>query len=285
MSTLYFHSPEGRAELRGSEWHHMKVSVADWFVSALNIPASFDRTSRFFELIPKDSYLQNYFKTLTPDNWHQFFQFLQAWVRSTCADNYLVVGDYKISLPATRLNTAYLMGSDILKLMVRLQSQGELHCYIEPQNREWLARIIEAGLSTAIYRHNQGWQSVVALLRNGHNSPVVTSYSVCLPFPNPRVANFDLGDNEEENEELWYSLTHEDQWNLGMQGLRSNPGCRLELTPDFWGEFYFSHGWDAFKINHLLTLPSSKWSELVKAFDEVQLSVSESWVYALNAVA
>lgn len=203
---------------------------------------------------------------------------------SIASDSYFVVGNYKVNLFGAQLNTAYLLGSDPVKLMARLHGQCELHCYVEAENRRWLAEIIKRGLKTGIYRLDQGWESVISLLENGCNSPAVTSYSVCDQFPNRFAANFNppLDEDGEENWDAWYDLTLESQWDLSMQGMRNEPRRSLELNPKTWETFYFSHGWDAFKLNQLLSVPQSKWNDIARSFSETQLPATEAWDLAFS---
>jgi hypothetical protein len=184
--------------------------------------------------------------------------------------------------------------------MARLHGQCEIHCYVEAENRLWLANIIESGLEKGIYRKNLdwgdlgledlGWNSVITLLGNGCRSPVVTSYSVCDTFPNPCVANFKVieegsckdWDKLSELREAWYNLSKDKQWELAIAGLRERIG--IELKPENWDDYYFSHGWDAVKINQLFTIPREKWSLVARVFDQTQLRAPEAWEYAMSMV-
>lgn len=280
MSRVYFHSPEDEAIVRGSERAYMGICISDWFESTLAIPRFFEANSPIFNFIPKDSYLYRDLASLDPRDWLRFRESFRAWLGSS-GDRSFVIGNYKVDLFGAQLNTAYLMGSDAVKLMARLHGQCEVHCYVESQNREWLAQIIERGLATAIYRKDQGWEDAIALLRNGHNSPVVTSYNVCEQFPNAYIAGFEapIDEEGEKNWDAWYDLKPEAQWELGMQGIKGKGG--LELKPDNWNDFYFAHGWDAFKFNHLLSIPQERWNAVARAFSETQLPAAEAWALAI----
>lgn len=142
---------------------------------------------------------------------------------------------------------------------------------------------------------DQGWDGVMRLLRDRDDEPVVLSYSVCDGFPNPNAAGAafehapmpedlrpehwsadgwltqypDPVERREAAAEYWdqarrdafWDLPKAEQWRLGMQGLRVNPG-HLEIAPDELGTRYFAHG---------LTLPdllADDYEErLAKAFD------------------
>lgn len=119
---------------------------------------------------------------------------------------------------------------------------------------------------------SQGWDKVMDLLRSRDDEPVVTSYSVCESFPNrssagwepppmpddwaPDWAGDDKGRTEWEQDyptpeakeeyyyeqagDLWYEVPDEEQWALGMAGLRASRDG-LELKPDNWQTFRFRH--------------------------------------------
>jgi hypothetical protein len=120
---------------------------------------------------------------------------------------------------------------------------------------------------------DQGWGEVMALLRSRDDGPVVMSYSVCDQFPNREAATWQpppmpegwvpdwaAGDEgraewerdypepwqreeryQEDAAELWYELPQEEQWRLGMEGLRTRDGG-LEISPDEFGRYYFTSG-------------------------------------------
>jgi hypothetical protein len=83
------------------------------------------------------------------------------------------------------LNTAEILGSDAVRFLARMHGQCEIHAWIESCDREWAAGIIEDGLENRVMRPDMGWDAVTALLRDGRDTPVVMSYSVCDEFPSP----------------------------------------------------------------------------------------------------
>ncbi len=121
----------------------------------------------------------------------------------------LVVGEYKLNTSNVGLNTALKMGSDPMKLAAKIHGWCETHCYIEGEDREWAAGIIDQGLDIGVYRRgmwyvprphdslsegprseqpdakfiSQGWENVLTLLRSRDDEPVVLSYTVCEGFP------------------------------------------------------------------------------------------------------
>lgn len=118
-----------------------------------------------------------------------------------------------------KLNTALVMGSDPIKLAARLNGQCELHCYVMPHNKHWMAGIIHDGLASGVYRKDMGWESVITLLESRSQSPVVCSYSVTDRFP------------------------HLGSWKKSLEGLED---MGLELTPDNWDSFYFDYNVNGF---------------------------------------
>ena len=137
-------------------------------------------------------------------------------------------------------NTALDMGADIIKLMVRLQAQGELHLYIEEQDRIFVTDIIDQGLKTGLFRQGQGWGSVKEHIKNidEHPGAVVTSFSICDPFPNPHLTNM--------SEEKWYDLSPYQQWTEALKELRLlyGTGTGIRLQPEDFkpGAYYFGDG-------------------------------------------
>lgn len=261
--------------VEGSELFNIDRQVSNLFLSVLDLPCALEKPLPFFAIIPADSYLLS---DSSISNLPRFLDSVRVWARSP--ESCIFLGGKKRDLFPIKLNTVLRIGNDPLKLLARLDGQCEIHCYVEPENRKWLAQIIQDGLMAGIYRENQGWQSVIDLLLNGHNSPVVTSTDCCDQFPNPEIAQIQssTGKSEEEN---WNSIRPKDQWELAMWGLREGKK-QLELTPDNWEHFYFSDGWDALKLNKLFSIPRSQWSKVIQAYDSCQLPASESWAFALK---
>jgi hypothetical protein len=104
--------------------------------------------------------------------------------------------------------------------------------------------------------HSQGWEDVLTHLRSRDDEPVVLSYSVCDQFPNAETAldylppwpegvpeRYDALPKKDQIKrdrlrEKWYDLPSEQQWELGMAGLRTNkPWARL--SPKTLGTIFF----------------------------------------------
>lgn len=240
MSRIYFHSEHGTAELYGTERAHMGMFCGRLLVATLE-PLDMDwRTNPIRRLVPPDSYLAH-----CPDA--AFAERFRDWASIGFDAEGFVYQDRQVPRFDTALNTALALGNDSVKLMARLHAQCEIHCYVEAPNRAWLASIMQRGRASKLYRANQGWESVIALLLSRDDGPVVCSYSVCEGFPNAGVA-YEAGlwqpDEDEDGEvtyDAWYNLPTTEQWRLAVAALRQNPGG-LELTPATWADYYFADG-------------------------------------------
>lgn len=242
MSRIYFHSEHGTAELRGSERAYMGNMCMQQLFIALDLYDRFldDRKQHWAtKLLPPDHYVHGYRGQRGVD----------------MAQTTLFVGQETLTLPDGRttiafsasLNTALRVGGDAFKLMARLHGQCELHCWVDGPNRAWLAGIMEQGRAINLYRANEGWEEVIALLRARDDGPVVCSYSVCEQFPNAEIADWEVpeADEGESNWDAWFELSADERWRLGMQGLRQrNEGQRytLEMRPDVWDDYTISAG-------------------------------------------
>lgn len=149
------------------------------------------------------------------------------------------------------MNTGLRAFDDPLRLSIRLHGQCELHCWVDGRNREWLAKIVEAGLAAGVYNAEDRWGPVVAFLRSRADEPVVTSYSVTEPFPNLESVGLSYQEEREaENESAWSKLTNEERWSRGMAWLRGKHGG-LELKPDDFQSYFFNTGMDAFQVRKI----------------------------------
>lgn len=265
MSYIYFHSPEGRAKVRGSERLYMAHLTSRLLVATLSMSET--RGEGFgdiIDFIPKGHYLLDCYRECGNNLYNPtFLDRFKTWIHAE-SDGIFEVSVFKASVFETKLNTAYVLANDVIKLMSRLHGQCELHCYVEAKNRKWLSGIITKGLKGSILRNNQGWKSVIQLLESGSQTPVVCSYSVSYGFPNTYVAGVvSPGEYmDDSRESAWYDLSEVERWDLAIQGIRSENG--LELKPEGWEDFYFGYGWDAFKVNEILALPKSEWENAVK---------------------
>jgi hypothetical protein len=247
MSCIYFHSEHGNAELRGSERAYMGCVCNDL---TLGVIGDLWRAREWLlPLFPKGHYIHN-----ERDDGY-FARTLEIALK--------VMDKPELTLPDGRqtdffniaINTVLLMGSDELKLLARLHGQCEVHCYVEGENREWLADIIRRGREKEIYRESEGWEEVEAFLRQRSDCPVVCSYSVCDNFPSYAnlpdshpVKQLDWNENSEEIEEILNNISTEEMWSLCMGALRSRAKHGLELTPKHWDGYFFRPNINAFNL-------------------------------------
>lgn len=245
MSRVYFHSEHGTAELRGSERAYAGVMCSDLLAAVLRVDSQEDFSRR---LSPLRRVIGGYPRTA--EHGAAFQRALRLYLGGM-SDGYFLVDGREHSVFSVGLNTAYVMGSDPVKLLARMHGQCEIHAYVEGPNRAWLAGIIEQGRAAGIMRAEQGWEEVAALLRERDDGPVVTSYSVCEQFPNGHVAQFEYPEDEngENDWEAWYELSEDERWARGIAGLRAGSmGRGLELKPDNWAAFHFNSGMNGFLV-------------------------------------
>jgi hypothetical protein len=232
VSRIYFTSPsDDAAELCGSERARMSIGCGNHLVMALQAhrPAEF-----FIPHLPENSYLRSYDPLHDRVIWTQRFS---TWLR--VAGEHLIVDGVSYDTFTLALNTVLASDNDAIKLMARLHGQCEIHCYVEGQNREWLAKIIEKGRAD-ILRSDQGWEDVSEMLRWRDDEPVVCSYSVSDEFPNYGLLPVDHPINQIECDEkyrAWDDLPNKERWECCMTTLRSMD-C-MEIKPDDWDTFYF----------------------------------------------
>ena len=239
MSRVYFHSPSADAELWGGEraWlGHLCSSIA---TGLLDARFSADKLR---PLIKPGHYLLD----------ARYDHDLQAWASAFetafavgFGGDFLVYDGKPLSAFSLALNTAMRVGNDAVKLAARIHGQCELFCYAEPQDRKWLAEIIDQGLGAGVFRKNTGhredetWEAVGKFLRESEDEPVVLSFSGGDQFPNPWEAGYD--------DDLWDELDLAGQWRVAMDALRAKPGC-LRLDPAAWQNFTFDDGFSVLDI-------------------------------------
>ena len=244
MSRLYFHSPHGQAELRGAERMHLSALVRDTFIGHAGVTGC--RCDYLIPLLPPDCYLLR-----DPHEDRRSLRW-EANLRTylSVADGDFIINGEPIQILIVALNTACALGNDVLKLAARLDGQCEIHAYVEGPHRAWLADLIDTGRKARILRPDLGWDQVATLLRARADEPVVTSFSVCEPFPHASLldeldrtqwpAELAAADPRIPSGDLFDDLDEETQWAIGMQVLRARAHS-LELSPTNWQEFYFVH--------------------------------------------
>ncbi len=241
MSRVYFHSPSGEAELRGSErgWlAHVSAgpAIAAWDLNTDPLPRAVEIVSLMPEPAPGATganYLHDYMRRAVAQDKANLEEIERDW--RTAHTDYELVNRFvdalktalrvrgfdllvpvdgttvKVSTSNLEANTALVAGSDVIRLAAKIHHWCEAHCYVEGPDRDWFAGIIDDGLRCGIYRSgDQGWEGVVEFLRGRDDEPVVLSYSVCAGFPNAETAGY-LGEWPQGVERNWDALTGEQQ--------------------------------------------------------------------------
>lgn len=142
---------------------------------------------------------------------------------------------------AADLNKA-MVANPAVRLIARLHGQCEIHCYVEGQDRAWLADRIFEALHTLVRVKDMdgdrmvellrvgfsasggriGWLRLMDWLRSRSDEPVVCSYSVTSQFP-PYNAETE---------------THA-SWEQALAGLRAR-GEWLRMNPTTWDTYSFA---------------------------------------------
>lgn len=240
MSTVFFHTEnEGTAEIRGLERHMGASLIRKIAATTLSEPfgGQIDPVTRHFPA--------GWQKHL-PSDW-TYAERITFYLEGVCvtAPAPLQIGEHSIYGLSLMANTALRLGSDAVKLLVRLHMSCEVHTWVDGPNRTWLAGIVERGRKSGVLREDMGWESLVELLRQRADQPVVTSYSVCDSFPNRHAARWEPPPAfEGEPADAWRELSRADRWSLCIAELRrqeaADPeGLWLELRPDNWERYYY----------------------------------------------
>ncbi|MFG2046043.1 hypothetical protein ACGFIW_01265 [Micromonospora sp. NPDC048935] len=183
MSRVYFHSPSGDAELRGSEraWLRSLARGPAETAWGLDPQQGIDRVRDILALVsevPDGLYGANYLHTYLRDaeaqeqankrvyaGWqpgqplagptsHEPQQRLINAVRVALRVDGLrmVVADVELHTTNVDLNTALVAGSDAVRVAAKVDGWCESHCWVEGPDRAWLADIIDQGLTAGLYR-------------------------------------------------------------------------------------------------------------------------------------
>jgi hypothetical protein len=237
MSRIYFHSPSGDTELRGSERKNMGYITGNILQSSVGPIDDFNGESWLRRLLPLDHWVV---KSASP-----LKDVVGLFMRSQSETDGFVYNGQTLPMFDLALNTALFSGSDPVKLLARLHAQCEIHCYVTGENRQWLGSIIRRGRVYNIMRADQGWEDVIDLLYSRNDEPVVCSYSVCEQFPN--LGCITEGHSWRNDSDAYYEASDEERWEACWKYLYSTRSD-LELRPDSWGRFYFGNGLSGFDL-------------------------------------
>lgn len=269
MSRVYFASPSGSAELKGSERAWLAGLVNDIATGALAL-SSHGNAEQLLRFVDPAHYLY-----LEPDapkrpGWqapwaHSYETAFRVGMGSAPLVQYQ---GRELSTFTLALNTALLLGNDPVRLGARIHAQCELNCWVDGPNRAWMADIIDHGLEVGVYRRGaeddpQGWEEVAAFLRARDDEPVVLYDSIGSDgFPSAYTGDWmpawpegipETGEGWEmlteqqrlerdERSDAWYELPDAERWAISMPALRAKKGHGLEIRPDNWRRYHFGRG-------------------------------------------
>jgi len=183
MSRIYFHTPSGIAELRGSERAWLR-SVAQGPAETawdLDPHRDLERARTILALVPEvpdgphgANYLHTYLRQaeaqeqankrayagwqpgqpLAGPTSHEPQQKLINALRTALRVDGLrmVVAGVDLHTANLDLNTALVAGSDPVRLAAKIDGWCESHCWVDGPDRAWLAGIIDQGLTAGLYR-------------------------------------------------------------------------------------------------------------------------------------
>ncbi|MEU5476756.1 hypothetical protein [Streptomyces mirabilis] len=267
MSYIRFQDRDGAAQLRGSERPWLYQFAHDTAAGVLlGQRASGAKAVRLRELLPMDHALQ----FVPAPGREDTLRWQHDYVRSlnpVLADTVAVYREHEIGMYPILLNTALVLGSDIVKLAARLFGQCESNCWVDGPHRAWLADIIDEALTGGAYRRDHGWEDVQALLQQRDDQPVVVSYAESFPQPWADWGRDLIGEDADASDvqAYWETLPVDDRWKAGMRRL-TDSDARLELVPA-WTRFRFQPG-----LSFLDLLADDRDARLERVFDTASVS-------------
>lgn len=263
MSGVYFHTPSGTEQVSGAERARMG-----------SLPFEIGRGI----LIDTLRWAENPEAHLNPN--HERVSDQNGWAPTVLAHrlDYIIGGlrydqshalvhdGETVAHGDVVINTAIAVGSDPIRLAVRIDGQCEIHGFIEGEDRAWVADLIVEACGQGVFRQGfsirhrdvGGWNAVVDLLRSRADEPVVMSYSVTAGWPNRKCSTWiapnagrEWGDDPDgwraadEDDAAWDALGESEQWRTCMDWLRASPQL-LRLDPNNWGDYRFGNCLTAF---------------------------------------
>lgn len=242
MSRVYFHTPSGTAEIRGSERAWLSFVAAGPAMYAWDLDRTGLDSERAYQLVEMNpepepgefgsNYLHTYMREAKAeeDRWRKAYKeyetagrpygplggprynhehqrrFIDALKTNLRVQGFeLHINGHRLHTSNIELNTALVAGSDVVALAAKIHGWCEVHAWVDGQDRDWLAGLVEQGLETGIFRRgvwydngpdeertwaSQGWEELVPFLRARNDEPVVMSYSVCDQFPTPHIEDW-----------------------------------------------------------------------------------------------
>lgn len=216
MSQIRFHSVNKFVEVAGTERAYAALICRNIFLGLME----YENIGKYLKFFREDHPIHKDFVTAIKRNEYELINTIKKYFGSINTN--IIVKGIEIPVWHLYLNTALRMGSNPVKLMARIHGSCEIHCFVEGENRNWLAGLIEDGIETNVLRFktnnmDNGWLNVADMLRDSDDDPVVLSYSVTDPFPNGR------------------------NWDSSINSLRKESIISdKELKPETWNTFGFA---------------------------------------------
>lgn len=261
MSYISWNTPTTEAVLAGPEVHYAHHTVGRFAAGFLPF-SILPEEDPLRQLLPDDHYLSR------PNYQYQAvfeYAYRMQFRMDVGIDTLMSWRGRDLDVFAMQLNTVMQTGSDPLRMLARMAAQGGMHLTIPGEHRAWAADLIEQGLADGLLRTGMGWEtpayqgrysthSVVSLLRDRADEPVVLASSTNSSWPNADVGDwmpawpegvdrdFRLLTEEQQAErharaDAWEELTEAEQWEHCLTGWDTLP----QLTPDTLGR-RFVHG-------------------------------------------
>lgn len=230
MSIICFHHQDGHVdEVLGTERATMDILINKVSLSVFDFYASENHWT----------------KNLFPARLYETFT---AEILERCLSSFgypkLNFGGKTWPTWVVRSNTAMLLGSDLVKLCVRIHNECEHWARVEGENRKWFAGLCESALSAGIFGKGVGWEQTIESIRSAEDSPVVMSFSVSGGFPTNEVVPSELTAGLE-----WHDLPYYRQWKLAIQCLRAQ---HSEIKPDGFDSHRYGDGIDFLKLREIV---------------------------------
>ncbi len=235
MSRIYFHAENESVEVAGPDRHHFGILCADLARIQAEVPRVHDAFSS-----AKDHWLVPVLKSSMDP------KFLEYEIAQR--EKPVVWKDQQYSSFSLLLNSAYHLGGEALQFAARIHGGCEIHCWVEGNNRLWLAGIIERALSVNVCRDDMGWPDVIKLLEQSDKGEVVCSFSVTDSFPLGVLSRLarDAGLSDEECDDP------PGTWGAAMASLRETHPY-LEMQPSTWDDYHFGNeGMDYAQLQRLV---------------------------------
>ncbi|WP_163869618.1 hypothetical protein [Myxococcus eversor] len=217
MSTIAFVTKSAESDVLGRERHHMASVVSDIALAG-----------QTRDQLDTPNWTRRLFPVGHPLRTHPIGMSYEERARVALASGLFTKFQHPVTgapldISTVILNTALVLGSDVVRLMARLHGQCEIHANIPAPECAWVAGIIDGGRESGVLRANMGWAELAAMLRASAaaGETVVTYSSVTGAFPGVESKTSALRDFDEHLSALDNSLRIERE---GWESFRFGDG-------------------------------------------------------------